>query len=279
MTSDPQSETLLNQKSEPTFTLWQGQIPLLISVPHSGSEIPSHISAQMTVAAEGSIDTDWFMEDLYLPIAKDLGASLISPRHSRYVIDLNRPESDESLYPGQTTTGLCPLHRFDGQPLYSQGNEPTLAEKHKRIETYWRPYHQALSAELLRLKTMNGSVLLWEGHSIKSVVPRLFDGQLPHLNIGTHQGQSCHPNIEAQITQYLSQNTKYSSVVNGRFKGGYITRYYGKPKQNIHAVQLELAQCTYLQDEQHPQWSAPYAQNLSQMIGDLLNIALSHLPK
>ena len=277
MTLDQFAQNNSQSEINQSYQLWQGQAPLLISVPHSGSIIPDKILEQMTPAAQGSMDSDWFMKELYYPIAQSLGGSLISPLYSRYVIDLNRPESDQSLYPGKTTTGLCPQHRFDGQALYHHKNQPNLDEKNRRIHMYWRPYHQALQSELERLKSIHGSVLLWEGHSIKSVVPRFFDGQLPDLNIGTNQGQSCSQKIETHVAQYLKMQDQYTSVINGRFKGGYITRFYGSPTHNVHAVQLELSQITYLKIEQTPKWSADYAQAISEVIKALIVSALSAL--
>ena len=277
MTLDHLAQNGPQSESHQSYHLWQGQAPLLISVPHSGSLIPKKILEQMTPAAHGSMDSDWFMKELYYPIAQSLGGSLISPLYSRYVIDLNRPESDQSLYPGKTTTGLCPRHRFDGQALYHHEDHPKSDEKNRRIHMYWRPYHQALQRELDRLKSIHGSVLLWEGHSIKSIVPRFFDGRLPDLNIGTNQGQSCSQKIEEHVANYLKEQDQYTSVMNGRFKGGYITRFYGSPTHNVHAVQLELSQITYLEMEQNPQWSTDYAQAVSKVIEALILSALSAL--
>lgn len=239
------------------YWLHVGKGPLLISAPHHGVEIPQDIERQMTDCAKRSEDTDWYMRELYLPIAQALDATLLCARYSRYVIDLNRPRSDESLYPGQRSTGLCPSETFHGQALYPP--EFVLSDQHKseRITQYWDPYHQALNAQISRLKKRYKQVLLWEAHSIKSVVPLLFEGQLPDFNLGTYDGRSCHALIEQALTnawQSLPSPTPWSFVLNGRFKGGYITRAYGKPKQGIHAVQLELSQRVYLEDEGQPTW-------------------------
>ncbi len=263
-----------HQSDERTYTLVRGQAPLLVSVPHSGVDIPQDVLLQLTESAQGSVDTDWFMRELYLPITTELSASLISPVYSRYVIDLNRPESGESLYPGQTTTGLFPSERFDGESLYREKGEPSEAERCRRLETYWRPYHQTLQAELERLVATYGVALLWEGHSIRSAVPRLFEGRLPDLNLGTNMGASCDPSIEQSLRQRLSSVNKYSSVVNGRFRGGYITRHYGQPQRRIHAVQLELSQATYLRDETEPVWDASYTQDISAVISSLMSASL-----
>jgi len=235
-----------------------GDSPLVISAPHNGVELPAEVASKMCARAELSEDTDWFMRELYEPIARALNATLICGRYSRYVVDLNRPASDESLYPGQRTTGLCPTETFSGEPLYSSVDPLTATEKQARVERYWRPYHQALREELARLKARHGQVLLWEAHSIKSVVPLLFEGRLPDLNLGSFEGHACHPSVERSLTDTwatLQANVPWSFVLNGRFKGGYITRAYGDPSQGVHAVQLELSQRVYLESEASPAWS------------------------
>jgi N-formylglutamate deformylase len=227
------------------FTLRRGRAPLLISVPHDGAFIPEALAARMTPEARRAPDTDWWMSALYGPIAEALDASLIVPTHSRYVVDLNRPPDDVSLYPGQNTTGLCPLVRFSGDPVYLEGGAPDAAEVAQRVERYWRPYHEALASELERLRGLHGRVLLWEGHSIASMLPFLFDGELPELNLGTAAGASCRPSTEAALLAAVAAQTRFSWVLNGRFKGGYITRHYGRPDEGVEAVQLETAQRAY----------------------------------
>lgn len=234
--------------------LTRGTAPLLISVPHDGAFIPQALAARMQPEARTAPDTDWWMSALYGPIAEDLGASLIVPSHSRYVVDLNRPPDDTSLYPGQNTTGLCPVRRFTGAPVYLPGQEPGPEEIAERVDRYWRPYHEALAAELERLKDQHGRVLLWEGHSIASRLPFLFEGELPALNLGTAAGTSCRPATEAALKAVLEgdgQGTAaaaagFSWAVNGRFKGGYITRHYGRPEAGVEAIQLETAQRAYM---------------------------------
>jgi N-formylglutamate deformylase len=228
------------------FTLRQGRAPLLISVPHDGAHIPAELAARMTPEARRAPDTDWWMSKLYGPIAEALDASLIVPTLSRYVVDLNRPPDDVSLYPGQNTTGLCPLVRFSGDGVYLDGQGPDGAEIAARVERWWRPYHEALAGELRRLRGRHGRVLLWEGHSIASTVPFLFDGELPELNVGTAAGASCRPGTEAALQAALAAQSRFSWVLNGRFKGGYITRHYGRPDEGIEAVQLETAQRAYM---------------------------------
>ena len=232
-----------------TYTLHRGSSPLLVSLPHDGSAIPDDLKARMTHAARAAPDTDWHVSRLY-DFARDLGASVLVPTYSRYVIDLNRGEDDTSLYPGQNTTGLVPLVRFTGEPIYLPGAEPDAGEVASRIETYWRPYHAALREELQRLRDMHARVALWEGHSIRgSGLPFLFEGRLPDLNLGTANGTSCSPGLQVRLESVLAAQSAYGWVANGRFKGGHITRHYGAPAAGIDAVQLELSQRTYMDED------------------------------
>jgi N-formylglutamate deformylase len=253
-------------------TLHRGTAPLLVSLPHDGTHVPPAIAARLTDAARAVPDTDWFVSRLYA-FARDLGASVLVPSHSRYVVDLNRPPDDTSLYPGQNTTGLCPTTRFDGGPVYADGGAPDDAEVHERVRTYWQPYHDALRAELARLRAAHGRVVLWEGHSIRSEVPFLFDGRLPDLNLGTAAGASCAPALQARLEAVLGAQSDYSWVANGRFKGGHITRHYGAPGEGVDAVQLELAQHTYL-DESDGSYDAARAARLQRVLASLLRAAL-----
>jgi N-formylglutamate deformylase len=229
-------------------TLHRGTRPLLISLPHDGSALPPELAARMHPEARGAPDTDWHVSRLYA-FARDIGASILAPAHSRYVVDLNRPPDDVSLYPGQNTTGLCPDKRFSGDPVYLDGQAPDAGEIAARIERYWRPYHALLAGEIARLRAQHGRVLLWEGHSIRAEVPFLFEGRLPDLNLGTAGGASCLPATQARLEAVLAAQQDYSWVANGRFKGGYITRHYGRPAEGVEAVQLELAQCNYMDED------------------------------
>jgi N-formylglutamate deformylase len=190
------------------------------------------------------------------------------------VVDLNRPPDDLSLYPGQNTTGLCPLQRFSGEPVYLPGQEPSADEVSARVERYWRPYHDALAGELARLRAVHGRALLWEGHSIRSTVPFLFDGRLPDFNLGTAAGASCAPGRQARIEAVLSAQHDYTWVVNGRFKGGYITRHHGRPGEGVDAVQLELAQCTYM-DEATGRYQPERSARVQALLAELLEAALA----
>jgi N-formylglutamate deformylase len=254
------------------FDFQRGSIPLLISIPHLGTHIPADVRTQLTDAAEDVADTDWHLDRLY-DFAARAGASVLGARYSRYVVDLNRPASGESLYPGQTTTGLYPTETFRGEPLYRNGSGPDEAEARHRLDTFWTPYHAKLREEIARLKAEFGAVLLWEAHSIASVLPRLFEGKLPDLNIGTNSGASCDPAVLDAITATLDDQP-FRWIANGRFKGGYITREYGQPEQGVHAVQLEMCQSTYM-DETAPFGYRPdLAQKVQPVVEKMVMAAL-----
>ncbi|MBL0164229.1 MAG: N-formylglutamate deformylase [Xanthomonadales bacterium] len=252
--------------------LHRGTEPLLISLPHDGEAIPPELAARLTSSAQGVPDTDWHVARLYA-FARDLGASVLVPKHSRYVVDLNRPPDDDSLYPGQNTTGLCPLVQFSGEPVYLDGQQPSPDEVEERVVKYWRPYHDSLADEIERIHAQHGRCLLWEGHSIRSVVPFLFDGRLPDINLGTVDGASCRPSLRAQLVGVLEAQADYSFIVDGRFKGGYITRHYGRPERGIDAIQLELAQINYM-DEATCVYDNERAASTQALIHRLLESAL-----
>lgn len=256
-----------------TFTLTRGHVPLLISLPHDGTWVPDDLAARMQPRARRVPDTDWHVARLYEPLAKELGASVIKPVASRYVVDLNRPADGHALYPGRRETGLIPTIGFEGEPLYLNGQEPDADDTRQRVETWWRPYHAALAAELARLKAQHGRAVLWDGHSIKSHVPMLFEGRLPDLNLGTADGASCGADLQWDLTRVLEAQRRYDFVVNGRFKGGYITRHYGQPAEGVQAVQLELAQCRYM-DEESFAWDEAKAIEVQAIIRELLRCCL-----
>ena len=256
-----------------TFTLHRGRVPLLISLPHDGSFIPADIAARMPPAARRSPDTDWHVARLYEPLAEALGASVLKPAASRYVVDLNRPADGHALYPGQRETGLVPLIGFDGEPLYCDGDAPDAAEVQRRINDYWQPYHDALAQELARLRAEHGRVVLWEGHSIRSRVPMLFEGRLPDFNLGTANGASCDAALQMRLADGLQAQSRFSVAINGRFKGGYITRHYGRPDAGVQAVQLELVQLNYV-DEASFAYDASKASQVQALIESLLRTCL-----
>jgi N-formylglutamate deformylase len=256
------------------FTLKQGSAPLLISLPHDGSHIPDELARRLRAPARRSPDTDWHVAKLYQPLAEELGASVLKPSASRYVVDLNRPADGQALYPGRRETGLVSTIGFDGEPLYLDGQEPDAAEIGQRIEQWWRPYHLALAGEIARLKALHGRVVLWEGHSIRSHVPMLFEGRLPDFNLGTADGASCGADLAWRLTQVMEAQSNYDFVLNGRFKGGYITRHYGNPADGVQAVQLELAQHRYM-DEESFAWEAGKARLVQDTIRQLLRQCLA----
>ena len=199
-------------------------------------------------------------------------------RFARHVIDLNRPPEDESLYPGQDVTGLLPLDTFRKEPLYRPGQAPDPAEAQQRRATYWQPYHDRLRAELDRLRALHGSVLLWEAHSIASVTPRFFDGRLPDLNLGTADGRACAPAVQAAVEATLAAQSQYTHISNGRFKGGHITRHYGRPQAGIHALQLEMCQCTYMNETAPFEYREDRAVDVQPLLRQMLAAALEALP-
>ena len=229
------------------FQFKAGTLPFLVSMPHVGTAIPDDIAARLSPAALARPDTDWHLVELY-DFLEAMGASTISARWSRYVIDLNRPPENTNLYPGMDTTGLCPVDTFGSAPLYQLGMEPDEAEVRARLERYWRPYHAQVRAELDRLLAIHGKVVLWDAHSIASVVPRFFEGRLPDLNFGTACGDSCDPGLEKAVVDVARAQDRFTVAVNGRFKGGYITRHFGQPANNVHAIQLEMCQYLYMDE-------------------------------
>ena len=257
--------------SDPVFHLHRGTAPLLVSLPHDGTRVPGDIAARLTPEARRVPDTDWHVARLYA-FARELGASVLVPAYSRYVIDLNRGEDDVSLYPGQNTTGLCPIVRFSGDPVYLPGQEPDEAEVRRRVETYWRPYHAALRGELDRLRAEHDRIALWEGHSIRGELPFLFEGRLPDLNLGTASGHSCSPALQARLETVLASQSEHDWIANGRFKGGHITRHYGDPANGIEAVQLEISQRTYM-DEGSFDYLPERASGLQHLLRSLLQAA------
>jgi N-formylglutamate deformylase len=252
--------------------LIQGTTPLLISIPHMGTFLPPDIKSRLTDAALRLPDTDWHVDKLYW-FAVEMGASLLMATHSRYVIDLNRPQDDSSLYPGQLKTGLCPRETFAGEKIYRDGEEPDDVEKINRVGAYWLPYHETLQAELARIKEEFGTAILYDAHSIKSEVPLLFEGRLPDLNLGSARGAACAPGM-AEAALKAASGKGYSAVLNGRFVGGHITRHYGQPQNNIHALQMELACLNYM-TENHPyHYDEQKAGKLQGVLKDVVNALL-----
>ena len=258
------------------FNYRRGESPLLLSMPHSGVELPSDIAARLVPEALALPDTDWHVPKLY-EFAAELDATIVQATHSRYVIDLNRPPDNVSLYPGQATTELCPSTFFNGGALYREGQGLAEGEQDERRQRYWQPYHDKLAEELARIKDQHGYALIYDCHSIASEVPRLFDGVLPVLNVGTARSQSCAPGIEQNIAEVLS-DCDFTYVINGRFVGGYITRHYGQPENNVHAVQMELGQDSYMERGPSFAYREDIAPRLQAVLKQVLQAMLAWRP-
>ncbi len=265
--------TTTTTASIPPFSLTPGRLPLLVSIPHGGTHIPPDIAARMTPEALQLADVDWHLPQLYA-FASEMGASVLAATHARHVIDLNRPPEDESLYPGQDVTGLLPIDTFRKEPLYRAGQAPSAAEASDRLQRYWRPYHDALQRELDRLRAQHGRVVLWDAHSIASELPRFFDGRLPDLNLGTADGRACLPKVQAAVEAVMAAQRDYTHVSNGRFKGGHITRHYGNPAAGIDALQLEMCQCTYMNEAAPFDYRPDLAARVQPLLRQLLSAAL-----
>lgn len=254
--------------------LHQGNSPIVLGLPHTGTHVPADIFADLNTLGQSLSDTDWHIHKLYDGVLP--GATLVRATFHRYVIDANRDPSGVSLYPGQNTTGLVPLTDFDGKDIWI--NLPTDAQVQHRRETYHAPYHAALRAELERVRDLHGVALLYDCHSIRSGIPFLFEGTLPDFNIGTNLGTTCAREIEAATQKICAAASGYTSVTNGRFKGGWTTRHYGRPAEGLHAIQMELAQSTYLSAEAAP-WNydevraAPLREHLTSILTELARLA------
>jgi N-formylglutamate deformylase len=246
--------------------------PLILSMPHAGIDIPAQFAEGLVSPWLAQRDADWWIERLY-DFGPALSATVVRTNISRTVIDVNRDPLGVSLYPGQATTELCPTTTFDGDPLYRANGAPDAAAIARRREIYYQPYHAALVIEIERLKRLHGCVVLYDCHSIRSRIPRLFDGELPNFNLGTHSGASCAPELTAAVER-VCDATIYSRVTNGRFKGGYITRHYGCPRQGVHALQMELACRGYMAQEpgsiEPGNWPAPYEAKYAKTMRDVL---------
>jgi len=245
-----------------------GTAPILISIPHAGTHLTPEVASGLSDAALPLSDTDWHIPKLY-DFARALGASILVGQYSRFVIDLNRPSDDKPLYT-TATTGLYPDTLFDGRATFKPGMTPTDAQRQQYLDEIWQPYHQKIQSELARMKQEFGYALLFDAHSIASVIPRLFDGQLPDLNLGTNSGESCAPELSEILEKTCQQQTRFTHVLNGRFKGGYITRAYGQPENDVHAVQLELAQVNYMEEIEPFSYSEDKASELQALLKPLL---------
>ena len=251
------------------FEIARGDSPLVVDVPHAGTFVPPAIAARLTPGARPVPDTDWHVEKLFA-FARDVGATLVAATHSRYVVDLNRDPSGAALYPGADNTELCPTRTFADEPIYAAGDAPDAAEVAVRRAEYFAPYHIQLAAEIERVRSHHGFAIVLDGHSIRSHVPRFFAGRLPDLNLGTADGASCAPNVQSCAALVLAGAAGFSSVVNGRFKGGYVTRHYGAPARGIHALQLETAQACYMDEAPPYPWAPARATALEALLRQLV---------
>ena len=247
----------------------QGDGPVILGLPHTGTHVPQDIRARLNANGCLLSDTDWHVDDLYAGLLE--GATTVRATFNRYVIDANRPPSQQSLYPGQNTTGLVPLTDFDGRPIWQDGFEPGAEDIAARLRAFHGPYHAALEAEMARVEARHGVVILYDCHSIRGQVPFLFAGRLPDLNIGTNNGRTCAAGVEALVHARCADHPGYSTVLNGRFRGGWTTRHYGHPEQGRHALQMEIAQSAYMTERPPWTWQADRAARLRDLLATILN--------
>lgn len=261
----------------PLHMLIPGEGPLLINIPHAGTYVPEDLLARMTPAAKQAPDTDWHVPFLYQH-ALPLGATLIAATYSRYVVDLNRDPNNVELYPGADNTELCPTRTFANEDIWLPGAAPNAEVGAHRLEQYWRPYHEALATQVELILERNGYVILLDAHSIRSEVPRFFEGRLPDLNLGTVDATSCAAALQDHAFAILNGSWAFSSVLNGRFKGGYITRRFGQPERRVHALQLELAQACYMDEAPPYAWDGGRAAPLTGLLRKFVDALLEWRP-
>jgi N-formylglutamate deformylase len=254
--------------------LVRGDAPLVLDVPHAGTHVPPHLAQRLTAVARTAPDTDWHVEKLYA-FARNAGVTLLVATHSRYVVDLNRDPSGGALYAGADNTELCPTRTFASEPVYVDRGAPDAREIAARRSEYFDPYHAQLAAEIDRVRTRHGYAILLDAHSIRSEVPRFFAGRLPDLNLGTADGASCAPSVQGAAEVVLASAAAFTSVVNGRFKGGYVTRHYGDPARGVHALQLEIGQACYMDEAPPYAWDARRAAPLIDVLQRLVSVLLT----
>ena len=255
----------------------RGHSPLLISFPHVGTLIPVDQQYRYTARALDVEDTDWFLDRLYA-FAAERGATLIVPTFSRYLVDLNRSSDNAPMYPGRNNTELCPTRHFSGEVLYGESLAPDGSEIARRVSHYWQPYHDALRDELARIREAHGHAVLFDAHSIKSELPWLFDGVLPHMSVGTANGDSCALALSDEVMRVFTSQTEFSHVLNGRFKGGHITRHFGKPGDGIHAIQLEMCWRAYMAETPPYRWDDTRAAQVTPLLRAFVETLLTWTP-
>ena len=256
------------------YEIDRGESPLIVDVPHAGTYLPVGLAARLTPAARALPDTDWHVEKLF-SFARGVGVTMLVATHSRYVVDLNRDPGGRALYPGADNTELCPTRTFANEPIYFAGDEPDSAEIAQRCAEYFTPYHAVLAEEIERVQARHGYAVVLDGHSIRREVPRFFAGRLPDLNLGTADGASCAPEFQQASALAISRAATLSNVVNGRFKGGYITRHYGTPSRGVHALQLETAQACYMDEAPPYPWDPNRAAPLVGVLEALVKVLVS----
>ena len=260
------------------YEIDRGDSPLIVDVPHAGTYLPPALTARLSPAARALPDTDWHVEKLF-GFVRESGVTMLVATHSRYVVDLNRDPGGKALYPAADNTELVPTRTFANESIYTPGDEPDSTEVAQRVAEYYVPYHDVLAGEIERVHARHGYALLLDGHSIRSEVPRFFAGRLPDLNLGTADGASCGPEIHHAAAVTLARATAFSSVVNGRFKGGFITRRYGVPARAIHALQLETAQACYMDESPPYRWDPNRAAALVTVLESLVEMLVSTRPR
>jgi N-formylglutamate deformylase len=258
-------------------TVARGDAPLVIDIPHAGMLVPAALSGRLAPAARTLPDTDWHVDRLY-GFAPERGITIVAATHSRYVVDLNRDPAGTALYPGADNTELCPTRTFAGDPIYAANAAPGADEILARRTTYFDPYHEILAGEIERVRRRHGYAMLLDGHSIRAEVPRFFAGRLPDLNLGTADGRSCAPALRDTVAGILGATTRFTHVVDGRFKGGYVTRHYGSPARGVHALQLEIAQVCYLDEAAPDRYDVARAANLVAVLEALVAALLGWRP-
>jgi N-formylglutamate deformylase len=256
--------------SEAVYRFHQGAGPLIVAMPHVGADIPPELAERLTAVGQGALDTDWHVDRLY-DFLDEVQASRLIARQSRNAVDLNRSPENEALYPGRFETGLCPTTTFEGQPLYRDGHEPDPGEVTRRVEAWWRPYHDRLREALDEARERHGYALLLDAHSIRAEIPLLFEGRLPDINVGTADGRSCDPGLTAAIEAVLAEQGHFTWVTNGRFKGGWTTRNYGRPADGVHAVQFELVQDAYMDEANPHAFDADRARPMRDLLRELVD--------
>ncbi len=262
---------ILTESSAPPYRYRRGSSALIVSMPHVGTYVAPSVGAQLGDVAAQRADTDWHLPRLY-DFLGDLEATVILATHSRYAIDVNRPPDDTNLYPGQDTTGLCPVDTFDRRALYRAAH-PAHGEIQRRIERYWQPYHRRLAREIERVREEHGRAVLWDAHSIVCTAPRFFEGRLPDFNFGTAGGSSCAPELAEKLLSVARRHASFTVVLNGRFKGGYITRRYGDPVRGVHAIQLEMSEAIYMDERPPYPFKEDRAQHVRPVLRELVETA------